>query len=561
MSYIGRDMAVGGGRIALLWAAIGTLLATVATFGAPAAADRRHLANSAAIYREIPVVPTSSSSAKRYLLTFRDYQDIVLYDAVIGYYARGRVSFRKDYQTFATALAPYFGEMIAAQIFRMWEGMRQAGTLGPSEPFIIAEFGGGNGMLAESILDYLEAQASRNVDRRWSDFAAHTLYVSYDLSPALSAEQRSRNVRFGNRFQARHGDATDIAALMMPQSMKGVILSNEMPDNFAVHKVVLSADGTVEVAFVVPSLSENTWNRLRKFVPLEVLDAVTRGDREIRHSILAERRGSAIYLTRAAFVAVLYSLSSDDYVSVIRDIDVHEVYEPVQVIPELAEYFKCYAQQYAYELAKHGKGMVTYVSLGQGQFIRGAAQALRAGYVMTIDYGANWDGIAKNGARPHLRTYGPGTGDDDFGRLPNKLGPFLQVTKGDWRNNSRPYREPTLNDITSDVNFSYMAAEGQRLGLKTAYFGPQSALLSGTGISLENAIPRRPSGETVDEFRMWADMFVTDREFKLLVQQKEQTDSLYVYPITHSEPLDLNEQELNAKQQQAAIQVRKAIAK
>ena len=61
-------------------------------------------------------------------LPFRDFVELVLYHPKFGYYASGRVSFTVDYQTYPNVLAPYFGHMIAQQMFRMWRGMRQAGT-------------------------------------------------------------------------------------------------------------------------------------------------------------------------------------------------------------------------------------------------------------------------------------------------------------------------------------------------------------------------------------------------------------------------------------------------
>src|SRR5581483_7474317 len=111
--------------------------------------------------------------------------------------------------------------MIAEQVFKMWDGMRRAGTLSADEPFVIAEFGAGNGALAESVLDYVG---------RWKEFAAQLRYVCYDHSPAMIAAERERNARFGGRFEARAGDATDMTGAVAPDSMKGVILSNEMPD-------------------------------------------------------------------------------------------------------------------------------------------------------------------------------------------------------------------------------------------------------------------------------------------------------------------------------------------
>jgi SAM-dependent MidA family methyltransferase len=102
-------------------------------------------------------------------------------------------------------LAPYFGQMITQQAFRMWNGMRRAGTLRPTERFTIAEFGAGNGALAESILDYLDRQSKSNPAPEWRAFASRVIYICYDRSHALSEDQRDRNARFGTRFEAREG--------------------------------------------------------------------------------------------------------------------------------------------------------------------------------------------------------------------------------------------------------------------------------------------------------------------------------------------------------------------
>ena len=112
-----------------------------------------------------------------------------------GYYSSGRVSFTDDYQTFPIVLAPAFGNMIAEHLFHMWDGMRQSGALNGKDTFTIAEFGAGNGAMAESILDYIQTQADR--DRRWAAFARQAVYVCYDRSPALNEIQKERNRRFG----------------------------------------------------------------------------------------------------------------------------------------------------------------------------------------------------------------------------------------------------------------------------------------------------------------------------------------------------------------------------
>src|ERR1051325_4186804 len=118
----------------------------------------RQLVNARELHDEIAIAPEVQAAVKDYFPSFLEYQDLVMFHPKFGYYGSGRVSFTSDYQTYPNVLAPYFGHMIAQQMFRMWRGMRQAGTLAPREPFTVAEFGAGNGSLAESILDYLEQQ-------------------------------------------------------------------------------------------------------------------------------------------------------------------------------------------------------------------------------------------------------------------------------------------------------------------------------------------------------------------------------------------------------------------
>ena len=195
---------------------------------------RRQLLNEREVGDEVAVAAGTEAAVKEYFFSFRDYQDLMLFHPKFGYYSSGAASFVGDWSTYPVILAPYFGQMIAEQIFRMWGGMRRAGSL------------------AESILDYIGQQSKTASDKRWHDFAGQAVYACYDRSPVLSAAQRQRNARFGKQFEARVGDAAGPTATVAPGSLKGVVLSNEMLDNFSVHKVILSPGGSAEVAFVVP---------------------------------------------------------------------------------------------------------------------------------------------------------------------------------------------------------------------------------------------------------------------------------------------------------------------
>jgi len=437
--------------------------------------------------------------------------------------------------------------MIAEQMFRMWDGMRKAGTLAPNEKFTIAEFGAGDGAMAESVLSYIDQQAVENPDPRWRDFKAQTVYACYDRSPALSELQRKRNARFGARFQAREGDATNPGATISRGSLKGVVLSNELPDCFSVHKVILDVSGSAEIAFTVPSVPKQAWMKIERTLPAATRTLITKDDQAIytklfagksRNESIAGRDG--VYLSRAGFSAILDAFNAaPNYEASVAMLQFQEVYVPVTVIPELAEHFKQYARAYAYALTKSGKGLVTYINLGEGKFIQGAGAALKAGYVITIDYGSNWDGILGQ-AFDHLRMYGPGASQSQ----------------------ADPYHSPTLNDMTTDVNFSHLAAEGKTVGLQALYFGPQHSLQVGTPIKLDQPPPGR--GETADDlidFQRWAGLFYSWEVYKVLIQQKDNTDAAYKYPSNPAETLTVSEESLTPVELKTLAEIQKRLSK
>ncbi|HSW49101.1 MAG TPA: SAM-dependent methyltransferase, partial [Bryobacteraceae bacterium] len=189
-----------------------------------------------------------------------------------------------------------------------------------------------------------------------------------------------------------------------------------------------------------------------------------------------------------------------------------------------------------------------YVNLGAEQFIRGAARILKAGYVVTLDYGSNWEGILGQHASPHFRTYGPARRDG------SGYGSWYEEQSSYSAETSDPYRGPTLNDMTTDVNFSLLASEGDLSGLRTVYYGPQSALRTGTSITLDYP----PQGQSYGSYE-WEWGFETDGHYKLMVQQKQGTDSTYSYPQTHQEPLTTGESGWSETQRRRAAEIEKRL--
>jgi SAM-dependent MidA family methyltransferase len=511
------------------------------------AADRQ-LQNAWAVGNEVKLAPgVNPALVKEYFPSFYDYLDIVLFHPTAGYYSTGRVDFTQHYRTFPIALGPSFGNMVAEQMFRMWDGMRKAGTLGPMEKFTIAEFGAGDGAMAESVLDYIDQQAATNSDLRWRDFQRQVIYACYDRSPALSELQRQRNSRFGPRFEARQGDATNPGATIPRASLKGVILSNELPDCFSVYKVILDETGSAEIAFTVPSVPAQSWTRIEKSLPAAVRQLIARDDQIIVEKLFGGKRDQnppavrdRVYLSRAGFSAILGAFhSAPGYETNVSLLRFQELYVPASVLPEVAEHFRQYAHDYAYSVAKSGQGIVTYINLGEGKFIQGAGAALKAGYVITIDYGSNWKGILAQDY-DHLRMYGPGSS----------------------QSHADPYQNPTLNDMTTDVNFSHIAAEGKSVGLQSLYFGPQHSLQAGTPIQIdEPPASRAQNPADALEFQEWAGLFYSWEVYKVLIQQKDRTDPSYQYRGMPAEPLTIEEGALSTAERRRLAEVEKRLGR
>jgi SAM-dependent MidA family methyltransferase len=519
-------------------AAVGLLLLSATGPFSAQSPPKRDLRNGWEVHRELVVSPQAQADAPKYFQSFFEYHDFVMFHPTIGYYASGRVDFVDHYRTYPVVLAPLFGHMVAEQIFAMWNGMRRAGTLAERDRFTIAEFGPGDGALAEAILDYLVRKAER--DQAWRAFADQVLYVCYDRSPSLNKVQQDRNARFGKRFEARVADATNMTATIPKGSLKGVILSNELPDAFSVHKTILSVDGTAEVGFVVPSLPAGTWQTVRALVPVPFTKTVETDDAAIEERFFGGQRDAAVYLSKSSFVGLLEHLrTSTAYEPTANAMQFRELYAPVSTVPVVAEHIGRYAEMYAGVLARDSRGLVTYVNPGAERFIRDAAQVLSAGYMLTIDYGGNFEEMLNQQSYPRFRTYGPAS-RNSANLAPNQVDTFA------------PYVGPTLNDFTTDANFTLLAAEGELVGLKAIYYGAQRALQAGTGVSLDVVPAERENEGNASEFQNWATSFAGPSVYKMLLQQKTGTDPAYRFPGQNPESLALGSAALDSAQRARA---------
>lgn len=151
-------------------------------------------------------------------ISFRKFMELCLYHPEQGYYTSGQhiIGSPGDYYT-SPGLTPAFGMAIAKQLEEMWVNMGRI-------PFTILEYGAGTGELCRSILDYLKKNKAMYKQMR---------YCIVEKMPAHCLKSMPEQVEL-------HDSAETIRAI------QGCVLSNELIDNFAVHRVVMS-DQLMEV--------------------------------------------------------------------------------------------------------------------------------------------------------------------------------------------------------------------------------------------------------------------------------------------------------------------------
>jgi len=153
-------------------------------------------------------------------ISFYDFMEMALYYPELGYYTSSheKIGAQGDYYT-SSNLTSAFGEMLGKQIEEMW------GVLGYKK-FTVVEMGAGRGLLSGDVLSYLKKN--------------HELYrgLNYcivEKSPTLRKEQKTRLVAENVSW---YDSITELSG------MTGCIFSNELPDAFPVHVVVMENELT-----------------------------------------------------------------------------------------------------------------------------------------------------------------------------------------------------------------------------------------------------------------------------------------------------------------------------
>jgi SAM-dependent MidA family methyltransferase len=150
-------------------------------------------------------------------VSFRDFMEMALYYPALGYYnsERNKIGKEGDYYT-SPVLSSLFGELIGRQIEEMWMVLDK-------RPFTIVEYGAGTGALCNDILHYLQNNSP--------------LYneLKYCIIEKSESMQKRQKQTLPSKV-SWHDSINELAPV------NGCILSNEVLDNFPVHKVKMQKE-------------------------------------------------------------------------------------------------------------------------------------------------------------------------------------------------------------------------------------------------------------------------------------------------------------------------------
>jgi SAM-dependent MidA family methyltransferase len=177
-------------------------------------------------------------------ISFCNFMEMALYYPELGYYTSSHEKIGKvgDYYT-SSNLTSAFGEMLGKQIEEIWK------VLGEKK-FTVVEMGAGLGLLSGDVLSYLKKKHELYRDLN---------YCIVEKSPTFRNEQKKR-------LEAQNVSWYD--SITELSGMTGCIFSNELPDAFPVHLVVMDnelmeifVDYEIEKGFI-EKLPGRTQNKL-----------------------------------------------------------------------------------------------------------------------------------------------------------------------------------------------------------------------------------------------------------------------------------------------------------
>lgn len=424
--------------------------------------------------------------------TYERFMRDALYDPDIGYYSTGKVAFedksqKGDFHTCPDMLSPIFGSHIAEQAFTMRANMIACGDIHPDEPFTILECGAGRGQLAHDALAHIYKMAKTSAE--WASFAKAVQYCIVEISPTLQEWQQKKLNPFHDKVKFVKGDARKLKDIFPPRSIKGLIVTNEVPDAFSVHKARICAPKRVEVALVVPYVHIEAIKLLRDHgIKIGSLKEKSDRYREEFPRQLKNIHPATILLSQKDFLHIVKSMGPHWKDTGKWLIGIAELYLSEDRFPDI----KAYLDLHEESLAGLPRGAPLVINLGVPQFVEGISSILDKGFATTIDYGENDKEIFAN----------------ENTRQPRFFPKQAHFYRGQFG----------LCDITTDIPWTQFSREGDRRGLQRQFFGSQRALQNPL-----RHIPGMPATPFLD-----APLDEGHGCFKMMVQKSSLTKAHYL---------------------------------
>jgi SAM-dependent MidA family methyltransferase len=177
-------------------------------------------------------------------ITFADYMEICLYWPEAGYYQRSEPKLGKDGDFYTSAhIGAFMGACIAARIDAAARRISE-----PGEPIAVVEFGGGDGRLAEAVLDELR--------REYPETYARAGFYGAEGSPYHRALQVERLRGHADAIRCIADPASDDVERALREST-AFVFANELLDAFPVHRLLRTRGEWLEL-YVEGDPSEGT---------------------------------------------------------------------------------------------------------------------------------------------------------------------------------------------------------------------------------------------------------------------------------------------------------------
>ncbi|MEI7998863.1 MAG: SAM-dependent methyltransferase, partial [Candidatus Omnitrophota bacterium] len=410
--------------------------------------------------------PTRVREVLKHGLVFNQYHQEALYNKKFGYYSTGEIELGIDFGTFAIALSPAYGELIAQQFFRMWQQMIEAKDIIEDEQFIIIECGAGWGINARDVLTYISNRA--RTESVWGRFYNQLQYVICEISPELAKKQKESTKAFQDKVNVVNADSLQVdVALGKP--VKGVVFSDELIDAMPSYGLRFNPDGTVETVVVLMALShrflqEATPEQGNLLALLEAGGIVTQKKLSQEDNSIRAATGisgnRSMFISKGEFIRIKEALAdkNDERLEKFFNASVEgiSVYVPLEYVndPIIKENIATHIDEISHALSKAKEPVEVHFMPGNDVYIAAAARALEKGFVLSMDSG---------GAMSTMMVAGEGN-ISTYGR--------------EWR---QAYFLGHTGEIDICVGpiFTMVANAGRKAELEDVFFGPKLALETG----------------------------------------------------------------------------------